>query len=225
RRVDLHTPPSPFRFRLKPLGHLALYLALVWVLWTLKNIILEFTFRGYTLHALAESIGFWPAAILFAAFFGLVHSFNPGEGVAGELGVVAIALIFAFTLLRTGTLWLAVGWHAAFDFGETFLFSVPDSGSVFPGHLANSTLHGPAWLTGGSAGPEASVFSFAIMAALTIAFHFLFPPQPQSAVAFASSSSLETRPPLALFPQSPEQGSSGPQQSNVTTPNKSALDD
>jgi hypothetical protein len=25
------------------------------------------------------------------------------------------------------------------------------------GHLLNSTLHGPAWLTGGSVGPEASV--------------------------------------------------------------------
>jgi uncharacterized protein len=135
----------------------------------------EFAFRGYTLHKLAESIGFWPAAILFAASFGFVHSSNPGEGVAGEIGVAAIALIFAFTLRRTGTLWLAVGWHAAFDFGETFVFSVPDSGSLFPGHLANSTLHGPVWLTGGNAGPEASVFSFVTMAALTLAFHLLFP--------------------------------------------------
>ncbi|HZC64928.1 MAG TPA: CPBP family intramembrane glutamic endopeptidase, partial [Candidatus Dormibacteraeota bacterium] len=95
--------------------------SLAWaVIFIFVGLFEEFAFRGYTLHALAESIGFWPAAILFAAFFGLVHSSNPGEGVAGELGVVAIALIFAFTLLRTGTLWLAVGWHAAFDFGETF---------------------------------------------------------------------------------------------------------
>jgi hypothetical protein len=88
-----------------------------------------------------------------------------------------IALIFALTLRRTGTLWLAVGWHAAFDFGETFLYSVPDSGATFPGHLSNATLHGPAWLTGGAAGPEASVLSFVVMAILAAVFHYLYPPK------------------------------------------------
>jgi hypothetical protein len=183
----------------------------------------EFAFRGYALYALAESIGFWPAAVLFAAFFGFVHSTNPGEGVAGELGVVAIALIFAFTLRRTGTLWLAVGWHAAFDFGETFLFSVPDSGSVFPGHLANSTLHGPLWLTGGSAGPEASAFSFVMMAALTIAFHFLYPPQPQPTPVVDPSSAPAAQQPLALFPQQP--GPSLPVRRDPDGTHKNAIND
>lgn len=135
----------------------------------------EFAFRGYTLHTLARGIGFWPAAILLGLYFGFEHSHNPGESFAGEAGVFLIALLFAFTLRRTGTLWLAVGWHAAFDFGETFLFSVPDSGAVFPGHLSNATLHGPTWLTGGATGPEGSVFSFAVMLILAIVFHFLYP--------------------------------------------------
>jgi len=173
--------------------------SLAWaVIFIFVGLFEEFAFRGYTLYALAESIGFWPAAILFAACFAFVHSSNPGESAAGEVGVAAIALIFAFTLRRTGTLWLAVGWHAAFDFGETFVFSVPDSGSVFPGHLSNSTLHGPAWLTGGPAGPEASIFSFVTMAALTLAFHFLFPPQPSSAIP--SSTAALQAPPLEHFP-------------------------
>lgn len=165
--------------------------SLAWaVIFLFVGLFEEFAFRGYTLHKLAESIGFWPAAVLFAASFGFVHSSNPGEGAAGEAGVAAIALIFAFTLRRTGTLWLAVGWHAAFDFGETFVFSVPDSGSVFPGHLANSTLHGPVWLTGGNAGPEASVFSFVTMAALALAFHLLFPSRAPTAMP-SSTTALE----------------------------------
>jgi uncharacterized protein len=138
----------------------------------------EFAFRGYTLHTLAQGVGFWPAAILLALYFGFEHSHNPGESLAGEAGVALIALLFAFTLRRTGTLWLAVGWHAAFDFGETFLYSVPDSGAVFPGHLSNASLHGPDWLTGGATGPEGSVFSFAVMAILAAVFHFLYPRQP-----------------------------------------------
>jgi uncharacterized protein len=152
------------------------------VVFILVGLFEEFAFRGYTLHTLAQSVGFWPASFLLAAGFGALHAGNPGENFVGEIGIAAIALLFAFTLRRTGSLWLAVGWHAAFDFGETFLYSVPDSGGVFPGHLSNATLHGPVWLTGGTVGPEGSVFSFVIMGALALAVHFLYPPQspPQS---------------------------------------------
>jgi uncharacterized protein len=148
------------------------------VIFLIVGLFEEFAFRGYTLHTLAQGVGFWPAAILLALYFGFEHSHNPGESLAGEAGVALIALLFAFTLRRTGTLWLAVGWHAAFDFGETFLYSVPDSGAIFPGHLSNASLHGPDWLTGGATGPEGSVFSFAVMAVLAVVFHFLYPPQP-----------------------------------------------
>jgi len=135
----------------------------------------EFTFRGYTQYTLAESIGFWPAAIVLSCSFGAVHLGNPGEGWVGAAGVVTIGLIFAFALRRTGNLWLVVGWHASFDFGETFLYSVPNSGLVFEGHLSNASLHGAKWLTGGTVGPEGSVFSFLTMGILAFAVHLLFP--------------------------------------------------
>jgi len=135
----------------------------------------EFTFRGYTQYTLAESIGFWPAAILLSCSFGAVHLGNPGEGWVGAAGVVMIGLIFAFVLRRTGNLWLVVGWHASFDFGETFLYSVPNSGIVFEGHLSNASLHGAKWLTGGTVGPEGSVFSFLTMGILAFAIHLLLP--------------------------------------------------
>jgi uncharacterized protein len=135
----------------------------------------EFLFRGYTQYTLAHGIGFWPAAVLLSVLFGAVHLGNPGEGIPGAASVAATGLLFAFTLRRTGNLWLAVGWHASFDFGETFLFSVPDSGVVYDRHLSNASLHGADWLTGGSAGPEGSAFSFLIMGMLALAIHFLYP--------------------------------------------------
>jgi hypothetical protein len=39
-----------------------------------------------------------------------------------------------------------------------------------PGHLLSSSFHGPAWLTGGSVGPEGSVLVFVMIAGLWIAF-------------------------------------------------------
>lgn len=135
----------------------------------------EFFFRGYSLHTLAEGIGFWPAAILLSFCFGAVHLQNSGEGWIGVASVALVGLFWCFSLKRTGSLWFAVGMHAAFDFGETFLFSVPDSGMIFPGHLSNAVLHGPRWMTGGKAGPEASVFDFLILLVFFFAVHILYP--------------------------------------------------
>lgn len=129
----------------------------------------EFLFRGYTQYTLAEGMGFWPAALVLSCLFGGAHLLNPGEGWVGAASVVMIALFFCFALKRTGNLWYAVGLHASFDWGETFLYSVPNSGAVMEGHLSHAVLQaGPKWLTGGTIGPEGSVFCF-----LTIALQFL----------------------------------------------------
>jgi uncharacterized protein len=135
----------------------------------------EFLFRGYAQFTLATGIGFWPAATALSAAFGAVHLFNRGEGKVGALSVFAIGMFFCLTLRRTGNLWFAVGLHAAFDWGETFLFSVPDSGLVAPGHLLNSSFHGPVWLTGGTVGPEGSVMAFAVVALAATFFVIVYP--------------------------------------------------
>jgi CAAX protease family protein len=150
--------------------------ALFWsVFFVVVGLFEEFFFRGYALYTLAEGIGFWPAAVLLSVSFGAVHLQNSGEGWVGVVGVVFVGLFWSFTLKRTGSLWFALGMHATFDFGETFLFSVPDSGMIFPGHLSNATLHGPNWLTGGTPGPEGSVFDFLILAVFFFVFDRWYP--------------------------------------------------
>jgi hypothetical protein len=39
-----------------------------------------------------------------------------------------------------------------------------------PGHLLASSFHGPAWLTGGTIGPEGSALDFVVMALLFAVF-------------------------------------------------------
>ena len=135
----------------------------------------EFLFRGYTLFTLGSGIGFWPAALLLSLLFAAVHLQNSGEGRVGVAGVFVVGLLWCLTVRRTGSLWFAVGMHAAYDFGETFLYSVPDSGMLFPGHLSYAALRGPAWLTGGTVGPEASLFDFLILFVLFYIIHRLYP--------------------------------------------------
>lgn len=156
------------------------------VLFLFVGLFEEFLFRGYTQFTLGDGIGFWPSAIILSILFGAIHGWNPGEDWLGLAGVIVTGFVFAFSLRRTGNLWLAVGWHASFDFGETFLFSVRDSGMLFPGHLSEASLHGPAWLTGGDVGPEASIYAFITMLAGALVIHVLYPakrrtPRPPSA--------------------------------------------
>lgn len=158
------------------LGDEALRYAAFWaVFFVIVGVSEEFLFRGYLQFTVATGIGFWPTAFTLSAIFGAVHLRNSGEGPVGALGVFLIGLFYCLTLRRTGNLWFAIGSHAAFDFGETYLYSVPNSGLVLQGHLSNASLHGARWLTGGTIGPEGSVFSFLVLAAMFALFARVYP--------------------------------------------------
>lgn len=152
------------------------YYATVWVLaFLVVAFFEEFFFRGYALYTLTAGIGFWPAAIVLSVVFGAVHLHNPGEDWMGGLAAGLIGFFLCFTVRRTRSLWFAIGLHAGWDYFETFIYSVPDSGLVAQGHLMDSRLHGPKWLTGGSVGPEASLFVFIVVVNLFIVFSLLYP--------------------------------------------------
>lgn len=158
-------------------GHVVLHgariarFAAFWALmFLLVGLYEEFLLRGYPQFTLTRGIGFWPAALALSIAFALMHLGNEGEQWPGLLAVVCIGLFFCLTLRRTGSLWFAVGFHATWDWGETFFYSVPDSGTVWPGHLLSSSLHGKQWLAGGTVGPEGSVLCFVVVALTAVAF-------------------------------------------------------
>ena len=150
----------------------ALYYAMLFLL---TGFFEEFLLRGYSQWVLSQGMGFWPAAALLSISFGAVHGGNPGEAKTGLVAAGLIGFFLCLTLRRTGDLWWAVGFHMAWDWGESYLYSVPDSGAVLPGHLISSSLHGPEWLTGGSVGPEGSYLVFGVIVALWVLFDRVYP--------------------------------------------------
>jgi membrane protease YdiL (CAAX protease family) len=166
-----------YGLRVFEVGHLAIYgmrgvkFAAFWaVYFLLVGLFEDFHFRGYLQFTLTRGIGFWPAALLLSGYFGWSHRLNEGEQWVGLLAAAVIGLFFCLTLRRTGSLWFAVGFHAAWDWGETFVYSVPDSGTVFPGHLLQTSFRGPDWLTGGMVGPEGSLLCFVVIGATCVMF-------------------------------------------------------
>lgn len=118
----------------------------------------ESAFRGFLLVELSRAVSFWPAAILLSALFGAVHLLNGASETligAGAAGLFGLVLAIAFRL--TGSLWLAIGLHAGWDFGESYVFGVSNSGLALSHPLSVPLWHGPDWLTGGSVGPEGSI--------------------------------------------------------------------
>jgi len=142
----------------------------------------EFMFRGYTLRVLAESVGFWPAAIFLSSIFGLVHYlFKPQEDWIDPTSIALYGMFWALTLRRTGSLWFAVGFHAASDYADMIVFGEPNTGNEgkpLPGHLLDVRFHGPNWLTGGPRGTEASLLVFVVLAGLFYFFNRAYPAKP-----------------------------------------------
>ncbi len=135
----------------------------------------EFAFRGYALFTLSTGIGFWPAALVASALFGYVHHGNPGESRLGLFCAGAVGLLFCLLVRRTGDLWMPIGFHAAWDWGQTFFYGVPDSGISPQGHLFSAASSGPAWLTGGTVGPEGSWLCILLLVLLWIFFSAWLP--------------------------------------------------
>src|ERR1700735_324180 len=119
----------------------------------------EFMFRGYMQFTLTTGIGFWPAALVTSALFTYVHKGNPGESPLGLFQVAVFGIFACIALQRTGDLWGPIGFHAAWDWGQTFFYGVPDSGLKASHNFLHTAFYGKPWLTGGSTGPEGSVLT------------------------------------------------------------------
>ncbi len=132
----------------------------------------ESTFRGYVQFTITRGIGFWWGMLLFAAIFGLMHRTNPGESPVGLLGVCGAGLIFCLSLWYTGSLWWAVGFHAAWDWGQSYFYGTADSGMVAQGHLFSEHAVGRALWSGGATGPEGSVLVFPLLLVVALMMYF-----------------------------------------------------
>lgn len=152
-------------------GGAILMWAAIWaVIFVLVGLKEEFRARGYGLFTLARGIGFWPAAIVWAAYFAYTHHSNQGETWIGLLNVGLFGLLASLLLRKTGNLWLPIGFHMAFDWSETYVYGVADSGHVLPGHLLSSSPTGASWLSGGTVGPEGSVLCSLLIVVLFLMF-------------------------------------------------------
>lgn len=123
----------------------------------------ELLFRGYVFATLSRGIGFWRASVLLSALFMGAHLRNAGETWIGLLTVFLFGVLFCVLVRSTGALWFGIGVHAGWDWTQSFLLGVPDSGTIAQGRVFAPWFDGPLWLTGGAPGPEGSVLTVTLL--------------------------------------------------------------
>ena len=166
----------------------------------------EYEFRGYLQYTLMRGVwgaaeqlapanphvaAFWIAATIMSLTFGGLHILNGGENFFGILQVFFIGMVFSYALWRTGSLWWGVGFHAVWDWSQSFLFGVADSGNVSVGRLLSTHPIGKTIFSGGSDGPEGSIFA-AIFVFLTLVRYPLYKPPGHQAIPRADARKQST---------------------------------
>jgi hypothetical protein len=114
----------------------------------------------------APRSGFWQAAWVTSTAFAFYHTLNNGENWMGVFAAGAVGFVFCVSVRLTGSAWWAIGFHAAWDWAETYFYGAADSGLQGKGHFLNASPVGnPLW-SGGSDGPEGSLLVLGVVVAL-----------------------------------------------------------
>jgi hypothetical protein len=123
----------------------------------------------------SAALGFWTAALVFSVLFGLGHSGNSGESPIGLLSAGLVGFVFCLSLWRTGSLLWAIGFHASWDWAQSYLYGVADSGAMVQHHLLATHPVGQPILSGGATGPEGSIFILAVLLIIALIIIFTLP--------------------------------------------------
>jgi len=117
-------------------------------------------FRGVLFRSIETWFGSWAALVVSSLVFGLTHLINPEATLEGALFIaVEAGILLAAVYMLTRRLWLSIGFHVAWNYTQSAIFSSIVSGNEAAQGLIRSTVDGPDLLTGGKFGVESSVLS------------------------------------------------------------------
>ena len=121
----------------------------------------ELLFRGVLFRIVEESLGSWISLAVSSLVFGLVHLMNPAATLMGAVFISAEAgVLLAAAYMLTRRLWMSMGFHVAWNYTQSGIFSgIVSGGDSQPG-LIKPIIDGPELLTGGDFGVESSAVAF-----------------------------------------------------------------
>ena len=131
----------------------------------------EMIFRGIVFRQIDERWNTWAALIVSALLFGFTHLPNDGATWWSSLAIaIEAGLMLAVAYKWSGTLWLPIGIHWAWNFAQGNIYGAAVSGTEAGSSVLNINAYGPDIITGGVFGPEASIIAVIFGLLITIIF-------------------------------------------------------
>lgn len=135
----------------------------------------EIVFRGIIFREIDRRFGTVIALVISGLIFGFLHIMNPGATVWSSIAIaIEAGLLLGAAYKYSGTLWLPIGIHWAWNYTQGNIFGFAVSGTLDGVSFFDATISGPAIMTGGSFGPEASIISVVLGTVVTTIFIFLY---------------------------------------------------
>jgi membrane protease YdiL (CAAX protease family) len=131
----------------------------------------EILFRLIVFKLTEELLGTWFAFGIQVLLFGFSHVLNENATIFTSLAVVIIGgVLYTAAFMYKRRLWIVLGLHTGWNFLQSGVFGMPNSGSPYEGLIIPS-IQGKGWITGGSFGIEASYI--AILLCLIVGVYFI----------------------------------------------------
>jgi len=128
----------------------------------------ELLARGYVLQTLLEGLGPVPAVLLSALGFAAFHLDNPQLTAIGLLNLSLAGVFLGSLVLKTRSLWMAIGFHFTWNLVQGHALGLPVSGILLDDYWVKLQLEGPRWLSGGAFGPEGSALTSVVLLVATL---------------------------------------------------------
>ena len=131
----------------------------------------EMIFRGVIFRWLDERWNTWVALLISAILFGWIHISNENATWWSSLAIaIEAGLLLGAAYKWSGTLWVPIGIHWAWNYVQGNVFGLAVSGMKVGDTILETTVNGPDIITGGAFGPEASIIAVILGTLITIVF-------------------------------------------------------
>jgi len=128
----------------------------------------ELIFRIIAFRLIEEWLGSLWGFVIACLIFSLAHMENPNYTVWTMVSMSSLGMLLTASYMLTRRIWLAWGVHFGWNYFQTAVFGMANSGVTDHTTFITPRITGPEWLTGGLFGIEASWAAFAITTIVAI---------------------------------------------------------
>jgi membrane protease YdiL (CAAX protease family) len=129
----------------------------------------ELMMRGYIFQNINEKYSLWVTVLISGILFGTLHYNRPGFDVGFVVDAVIITLLLIVTRLISGTIWPAIGWHAAWDWWQSNVLGLSEVGKSDFGHaFLHLTQRGPSIFVGKAPSIEGGLLIISTVLSVTL---------------------------------------------------------